>query len=251
MSGIAQYKVATRPSPDTINAFATRLLNYLNICTEDGFVTNRDPVTRDRVISTMREGDETTGSFSARSAVPTGEDPDAYVEYMDSIIATVSSKDTLSTEDRVQRMHAAFSAHMVFQEYKVRLAYIDQRDVFMKITQRADDLPTAAVGTPAASNASESRTAISTPPQILAPSRPRPSSKLAASVIDDFLRSPSRMFDVVFKTEGDEVEWELTSFTQDKAGIQYTIKFAALPDRIPMDADAMRSMLQDSRLVTE
>ena len=37
-------------------------------------------------------------------------------------------------------MHAAFSAHMVFQEYKVRLAYIDQRDVFMKITQRADDL---------------------------------------------------------------------------------------------------------------
>ena len=59
------------------------------------------------------------------------------------------------------------------------------------------------------------------------------------------------MFDVVFKTEGDEVEWELTSFTQDKAGIQYTIKFAALPDRIPMDADAMRSMLQDSRLVTE
>ena len=59
------------------------------------------------------------------------------------------------------------------------------------------------------------------------------------------------MFDVVFKTEGDEVEWELTSFTQDKAGIQYTIKFAVLPDRIPMDANAMRSMLEDSRLVTK
>ena len=101
MSGIAQYKVATRPSPDTINAFATRLANYLNICTEDGFVTNRDPVTRDRIMATMREGDETTSSFSARSAVPTGEDPDAYVEYLDSIVATVSSEETLSTEEYV------------------------------------------------------------------------------------------------------------------------------------------------------
>ena len=101
MSGIAQYKVATRPSPDAINAFATRLANYLNICTEDGFVTNRDPVTRDRIMATMREGDETTGSFSARSAVPNEEDPDAYVEYMDSIIATVSSKKNLTTEEYV------------------------------------------------------------------------------------------------------------------------------------------------------
>ena len=69
--------------------------------------------------------------------------------------------------------------------------------------------------------------------------------------MDDLLRNPSRMFDVVFKTEGDEVEWELTSFKQNKAGIQYTIKFAVLPDRIPMDANAMRSMLEDSRLVTK
>ncbi|KAI0767580.1 hypothetical protein C8Q74DRAFT_1370339 [Fomes fomentarius] len=246
MSGVAHYKVATPPSPQVIEQYAKRIANYCNIFTEDSHYAFQDPTTRDQVMATMYEGP----GFES----------------------TLSPKKELSTEDRVLRAHCTFSAQFVFDEYKVRLAYLDHSDVYMRINTRADDLhfqwldawgppthgvcpkPTAASSQSVptkVSKVSASGSESGRPPQTPSRRHSSPPRKLSPSAIEDLLRKPSDMFSSQFSynTQEGDLAWGLVSFTQERSGIQYSIQFDDQPDRIPMDEDSMRLMLQESTLV--
>lgn len=90
------------------------------------------------------------------------------------------------------------------------------------------------------------------PPQTLARHHSSPPRTLGPSAIEDLLRKPSDMFSSQFSynTQEGDLVWGLVSFTQERSGIQYSIQFDDQPDRIPMDEDSMRLMLQESTIVT-
>ncbi|TFK88217.1 hypothetical protein K466DRAFT_652758 [Polyporus arcularius HHB13444] len=256
---IEQYKAKTPPSPQIIEAYVQRIASYMNLFTEDSHYASKDPTARDSALGAIQQNPQTANDFSPYSVVPLGSDPDPYLAKADAEIERISSKSTLTMADRALRLHWAFSAQLVFTEYKVYLAYADWPDVFDKIDTRLDVVHHTWLrdflardgihmdpfqGHPLLGHLS---TPTVTPPS-RHPSSSTSTTKLHAAQVEALLKNPRDLLNAQFKsaTLDGTFNWELASFTQDRSGIQYSIRLIDQPDLIPMDVDSMRTLLSES-----
>ncbi|KAI1791675.1 hypothetical protein LXA43DRAFT_1181577 [Ganoderma leucocontextum] len=238
-----------------VEALAQELARYLQMTAEDTEVLSQDPTRRDNLIWELYKQPGVKPNCYASQFVPPGGDPDAHLVPANAEIEKLTPPK--SFEERVKRLHLAFAAMMVFNQYKVGYALRDLPDLERKVERRRHELM------------DEWRRdvfAVRFPPRPPCLPTAPPSHYSAKRVPEDellnFLDNPHTMVGKQFvhsppqdqdQDQEDSDTWEVISYTAKKTdtGVehQYQVLLQAFSeDPLPMDKEDVRDLLRYSRL---
>ncbi|KAM5539584.1 hypothetical protein V8D89_006693 [Ganoderma adspersum] len=269
------YKLP-RASVD-VEAMAQELARYLQMTAEDAEVLSQDPTRRDELIAELYKQPGVKPNSYASQFVPLGGDPDAHLVPANAEIAKLTPPK--SFEDRVHRLHLAFAALMVYNQYKVGYALLDLPDLERKVERRRHEImddwrrnvfhvrfPPRRRGfvpskQPSAPNVPPGPSQALRIPSLL------PSGYSLEGASEDemlnFLNNPHTMIGKQFihsppqgrdRDQQDSGTWEIISYTVKKAagGVEHEYQVllqASGSDPVPMDREEVRYLLQHSTVV--
>ncbi|TCD60486.1 hypothetical protein EIP91_010018 [Steccherinum ochraceum] len=217
-----QYRVE-RASVD-VEFLAAGIARYLQVIAEDAEALSQDPHRRDKLFAEIRSQPGVRTSPYASQSVKPGEDPDLYLVPANAAIDSLTPPS--SFEDRVKRMHIAFPAMMVYNEYKLKFALVDHPDLRHKVDIRRqqimDEWRRDVLGVPSTTcswHAQKPNTRPPTPTLALnCPDSRHSSKRLSEDESEDFLKNPQTMIGKQFfyesPSEGskDSGVWVLLSY---------------------------------------
>ncbi|PIL24421.1 hypothetical protein GSI_14175 [Ganoderma sinense ZZ0214-1] len=248
---------------------AQELARYLQMTAEDTEVLSQDPTRRDKIIAELYKQPGLKPNCYASQFVSPGGDPDAHLVPANDEIAKLTPPK--SFEDRVNRLHLAFAAMMVYNQYKVAYALRDLPHLELKVQARRREImdewrrDVFNVKFPPRRRGYEaSQTPSTSPTQARDPTSP-PSCHVSLQQVPDdealdFLANPHTMIGKQFvhsppaqrADQEDSGVWEVISYTVKKAddgGIkhEYQVLLQAFgADPVPMDKEEVRYLLQYS-----
>ncbi|KDQ06476.1 hypothetical protein BOTBODRAFT_193024 [Botryobasidium botryosum FD-172 SS1] len=246
---IDRYKVP-RASVD-VEALAQQQARYLRIHAEEAQILAADPTARDKALAELNSSSKVKGGgvLAASVLVPYGDEPDEYLNRVDAELEKVP----VTVQERMSRLNYAFSALVVFYEYKIRYALPDHPDLMTQVRLRTIQIHNEWRGDfvrrfnlqiPPKAKAKAKARVRPAPPRL-----PPSSTKIINTVeVEDLLKDPKLLLNMQFTCVADSATWVTDSFTQSKEGIEYSIKFDDRSEPYSMDEQGMRILLEESRV---
>ncbi|TCD61734.1 hypothetical protein EIP91_008001 [Steccherinum ochraceum] len=249
-----------------VEAIATELARYLKMSSEDAEVLSQDPTRRDKLIAELYKHPGVKPSHHASQFVQPGGNPDDYLVPANAAIARLTPPK--SFEDRIMRLHIVWPASMVFHQYKIVYALLDQPNLLEKVIMRNHQIMEEWLRTdfhvrfpPPSFGASLSTPLAPSPARAPTPDRSSDTpKKLTEDQTKDFISNPHTMIGKQFvyappHESEDSGTWEAISYTVKKAdggGVdcEYQVLLESFkPDALPMGRDEVQDLLKYSSLL--
>ncbi|KAI0779287.1 hypothetical protein C8Q74DRAFT_1315944 [Fomes fomentarius] len=259
------YKLP-RESVD-VEAIAQEMTRYLKMAAEDTEFLSYDSPRRDKLIAELYSTEGVMPFQYADQIVGDG-NPDDYLRAANAAIAELTPPK--SFKDRVLRLHIAFPALLVFNQFKFGYALSDHYDLMMQVMKRKaaimkhwhhHDLPRLFP------DRHGNRQVISTPPnqgRLLTPPATRRSATpkvVSAEDIAEYLNSPHMLLKKRFQNSPPQDqdqdckgEWEMASYSVRVVDGEVEHEYQILLDElggavVPMGREEVRFLLMHSTLV--
>ncbi|KAM5538022.1 hypothetical protein V8D89_008219 [Ganoderma adspersum] len=239
-----KYKIP-RESVD-IEALAQGLAYYFKITAEDTQFLSKHIARHDELFAEFYKLPGVKPSVAACEFVPLGGDPDTHLVPANAQIERLTPPKMI--EDRVARLHVAFAALMVYNQYKVMYPLFDHRDLQLQVDRWNAQIRGFQAPPPSACHTPP------TPPRHLGDPK-----RVSDDEAEHFLRNSSTLIGTRFvhsppqeQDHGyDEGPWKIMSYTvrEGDEGVEheYQVLLEALEGTpLPMDEGEVRYLLQYS-----